>query len=353
VSSIEARPGSTSTVRVIVAAALVVAMCLFGFGVYRAASLFKGGATTIQRPTDATGPVLPGAVYVVQGGAICRFANGSFRQITSESGWMQPSASPDGSRLVAVQRNLNRSDLMVLGLVGRVYLKLTRNDSPSVETNHWAFYPRYSADGSAVFFSYDPKDPYNTYRVDLAIFETSAGNPSAPATRWTEPNQYTGGDVGPVPLRSGGLIYTKFSIDTQSVVHSQVWYQGRPGSPGVGLTKPEDDCSQAAISKDERTLAMVCRHGSLQSADLSVAAFDAASPAMGSPSILVRGGLVASPSFSPDGKLLAFLAPDQGGGAFQLWTVDTKAVTTHAARQITRNLDLDPNSAPAWVGTAA
>jgi len=52
---------------------------------------------------------------------------------------------------------------------------------------------------------------------------------------WSTPNQYTGGDVEPVPV-NGGLIYTKYSIDDRSAVHSQVWFQRRAGSPGIALT---------------------------------------------------------------------------------------------------------------------
>jgi len=347
-SAIEARRGPQIAARASIALILIVAMGLFGLGVYRAASLFKSSATAVQRPTGTTFPALPGTMYVVQDGAIYRFANGSFRQVTSESGWIQPSLSPDGSRLVVARRSLNRSDLFVLSPLGRVLLQLTHNQSPSVETNHWAFYPRYSPDGSAVYFSYDPKDPYNTYRVDLAIFATGAHDASAPAVQWSQPNEYTGGDVDPIPLRNGALLYTKFSIDQQSVVHSQIWYAPHAGSPGIGLTKPADDCGQPALSNDQSMVAMVCRHGGLQSADLEVASFDPSVPALGSFSVLVGGGLAASPSFSPDGKLIAFLAPGADGGPFQLWTVDPNPATTHSARQITTHLDLDSGSAPAW-----
>jgi Tol biopolymer transport system component len=287
---------------------------------------------------------------VVQGGAIYRLRHGSFQQITREDGWMQPSLSPNGSRLVAVKRSLNRSDLFLLGPLGRTLVQLTRNDSTSVETNHWVFYPRYSPDGASVYFSYDPKDPYNSYRVDLAIYATSAVNPSAPASRWTQPNEYTGGDIYPVPLQTGGLVYTKYSIDQQSVGHSQVWVQATRGSPGLGLTKPADDCSQPALSADETQIAMVCRHGGLQSADLEVESFDGSSLTLRHPNVVVRGTLVAAPSFSPDGRLLAYFAPAEAGGPFQLWTVDPNATTTHGSRQITTSLDLDPSAPPAWAG---
>ncbi|HYT11725.1 MAG TPA: hypothetical protein VEL12_02965 [Candidatus Nitrosopolaris sp.] len=347
-SAIKTRPAPSSLKRVLISLGLVLAMCAFGFGIYQTASLFKRAETQVRRPTDASAPALPGTLYVVQAGAIYRFHNGSFQQITREEGWMQPSTSPDGSRMVAVKRSLNRSDLYLLGRLGRIIVQLTHNESPSVETNHWVFYPRFSPDGSSVYFSYDPKDASNTYRVDLAIFATSATSPSAPAVRWTQPNEYTGGDVYPIPLHAGGLIYTKYSIDQQSVVHSQVWVQVKRGTPGIGLTRASDDCGQPALSSDETLIAMVCRHGELQSADLEVESFDASTLIVGHPNVVVRGGLVAAPSFSPDGKLLAYYRPAEAGGPFQLWVVDPSATTTHASRQITTSLALDPSAPPAW-----
>jgi hypothetical protein len=166
--------------------------------------------------------------------------------------------------------------------------------------------------------------------------------------QWTQPNEYTGGDVEPIPLQRGGLIYTKFSIDEQSVVHSQLWFQAVPGTAGRGLTKPADDCAQPAVSKDETMVAMVCRHGELESADVEVASLEASSPALGEPVVVVRGPVVASPAFSPDGKLLAYLAPAETSGPFQLWTVVPTSGPASAPRQITTHLDFDPSSAPVW-----
>src|SRR3989441_6829099 len=98
--------------------------------------------------------------------------------------------------------------------------------------NHWVFYPRLSRDGQTVFYAYDQKDGFGSYRVDLAIFATPLDS-SGRATVWTRPNEYTGGDVDPVPLGDGGLIYTKYSNDDSFQVHSQIWIQRRGGRPGV------------------------------------------------------------------------------------------------------------------------
>jgi TolB protein len=262
---------------------------------------------------------------------------------------MQPAADPTGSRLVAVRRQVNVSDLYVLQLNGRAGASLTRDSSSTIESNHWAFYPRFSPDGSQIFYDYDPKDPYNSYRIDLAIFARPAGADTG-SVQWTFPNQYTGGDVNPVPLRGGGLIYTRFSIDDQSNVHSQVWYQARPGSAGTPLTDPAEDCLQPAVSPDERQVAMVCTHGQPQSAELTTASFYRATLSLGPSTVLVRGQLAASPAFAPDGKTIAYLAPRIPGGGFQLWTVSAVQSTAPVPQAISSALDLDAQSAPVWIG---
>ncbi len=335
-------------VRWLAAAALVVAMSAFGVGVYHAAGYLKANRPQVDRPTQTSGPSLPGAIFVVQEGAIYRFSGGKFTQLTSEAGWMQPAADPTGSRLIAVRRQANVSDLFILQLSGRAGASLTHDGSPTIENNHWAFYPRFSPDGSQIFYAYDPKDPYNSYRVDLAIFASPPGAGTG-SVQWTFPNQYTGGDVNPVPLRGGGLIYTRFSIDDQSKVHSQVWYQARPGSPGTPLTDPAEDCLQPAVSADERQVAMVCTNGQTQSAELTTASFYRNTPSLGPATVLVRGQLAASPSFSPDGKTIAYLAPSTSGGGFQLWTVSAVQSTAPAPTEISSALDLDATSAPAWI----
>jgi Tol biopolymer transport system component len=145
------------------------------------------------------------------------------------------------------------------------------------------------------------------------------------------------------------LIYTKYSIDAQSKVHSQIWLQSRPGSTGVALTDPEANCLQPALSADGQTLAMVCTQGQPLSAQLVVASLLPTTLTIGPAAVLAKGQLVASPAFSPDGKTVAFLAPATPGGGFQLWTVPTTPATATTPKQVSTELDLDANSAPVWV----
>ncbi len=328
-----------------IAGGLIAAMVVFGAGVYEAAGLLRGSHHVVHRPTDVSAPSLPGTMYVVQSGAIYRFQHGSSAQIKSEGGWTQPSAAPN-DRIVVVRRQANYSDMYLLSSSGATVSQLTRDAAKRVEDNHWAFYPRYSPDGQTLFYDFDPKDNFDSYRVDLAIFGT--GMTDGRTVKWTQPNDYTGGDVAPVPLRDGMLLYTKYSIDDSFQVHAQLWIQRRAGSPGLALTTPDAGCGQPAVSPDEKLIAMVCSKGSNQTAELDVATFDPTNLTLGSPATLVSGHLVASPAFSPDGKTVAFYAPDSPGENFQLWTVGTGGPAS--IREITSDLALDSTSAPVWVG---
>ena len=169
--------------------------------------------------------------------------------------------------------------------------------------------------------------------------------------RWTVPNDYTGGDTDPLPLSDGGLIYTKYSIDDKAQVHSQVWFVSSPGAAGRAAdASPRQNCAQPAVSPDGRRIAMICRHGQLQSTDLVMAQLDSATMTLGPESVLVHGQLAAAPVFSPDGRTIAFLAPVQPGEAFQLWTVPaTASPSPAAAHPITQNVGLDSTAPPAWV----
>lgn len=336
--------------RWLVGVGLVVAMLAFGIGVYHAAGFVKAGRPTTHKPSEVSVTPLPGTMYVVQQGALYRFQHGNFTQLTPEAGWMQPAVDPHGGRLIAVQRKPNFSDLYLMSTSGRVTAQLTHDSASDVEGSHWTFYPRFSADGSKLFYAYDTKDPTNSYNVDLAIFASPSEANSGTSVQWSNPNDYTGGDVDPIPLREGGLVYVKYSIDLQFQVHSQIWYQKRAGTDGVPLTTADLNCAQAALSPDERQIAMVCRKSSNITNELDVGSFDASSGQLGSVTTLVTGVATASPSFSPDGKTVVFLAPPPGsaGGGFQLWTVP--AAGSNAAHQVTFDLGLDASSAPVWVG---
>ena len=341
--------------------ALLLAFLATALGVYYGLDNLKGRPIASHAAQSGSrAAALPGTLYVAQQGRLYSFHAGVFKQLTPAAGWTQPALSPDRTRLVAVKREFNYSDLYLLGLDGKVMTQLTHNQSGTVELNHWAFYPRFGSDGQTIFYSFDPKDPGNTFRVDLAVYALTVGSSARPRV-WTSPNHYTGGDVAPVPLASGGLMYTKFSIDDQGVVHSQVWVQARTLSIGLGLTTLADDCSQAGLAPDGAHLVMVCTHGT-QGTRLEWAPVDLAGYTLGAPVVLVSGQQVSSPVIAPDGQSIAYFAPAAPGGPLQLWTVALPKSTAPGATaspaatpppaakplQVTHNLAFDSTAAPAW-----
>jgi hypothetical protein len=350
-------------------------MFAFGSGVYLYLGTMKSKVVKerAQLPT-VTKPkfVLPGTMFVVQEGRLFKLNGGSFTEIGPAGDWSQPTVTPDHTKLIAVLRNGFYSDLYLLDLDGHIVKRLTKDDSRVIDANHWAFYPRVSPDGTTVFYGFDsPK----ANGVDLSVWSMPLAGKQSQAHRWTDPFWYTGGDVSPIPLAAGGVLFVRHSIDPSTAVHSQIYYQSRALAIAKPLTADADNCSQPALSPDGTQIAMICTGGK-QTARLVVAPFSGTS--LGPAKVLLDGGLFASPAWSPDGKTLAYFAPVGGAGHFQLWylplpVAPTPSPTTTASAsasssagiagskptpvptptppvpvQVTQGVDLTATSSPAW-----
>jgi len=273
---------------------------------------------------------LSGTLYLVQAGTLYRLQQGTFKAVLNSPGgaasWTQPAFSPNGQSLVVVRRDYAYSDLYLIDREGNVQSQLTHNANPTVEFNHWAFYPRPSPDGGSLFFSYDPKDRYNDYNVVLAVWSMPMNSGFAQARKWTSPEHFTGGDVQPVPLASGALLYTKYRFDAKSSrILGQIYFTTSAGAAGEPLTPPEDDCSQPAVSPDGQRLAMICSGGG-QLTNIEIASFDGRQ--LGPRQVLVADQLAAQPTWAPDGESLVYLAPQGIDGHFQLWQEQVPAATS-------------------------
>ncbi|HET9849079.1 MAG TPA: hypothetical protein VFR68_11045 [Candidatus Dormibacteraeota bacterium] len=341
-------------------------MLAFGSGVYLYLGTLKSKVVrehaqvpTVTRPRF----VLQGTMFVVQDGRIYKLNNGGFSEIGPAGDWSQPALTPDHTQLVAVSHSGFASDLYLLDVNGNVIKRLTSDSSRIIDGNHWAYYPRVTPDGSSVVYSYD--SPKFGYTVDFSIWSMPLNGSQRQARLRAQGIHNTGGDTSPLPISPTGLLYVSHAIDQSTVVHSTIYLQSRPGAISKALTNPADDCSQPALSPDGTQLAMICRAGK-QTTRLEVAPFNGT--VLGPARTVLEGGLYAQPTWSPDGKALAYFAPAGATGHFQLWYLAVPPAATPAASmtagaspaaivfptpaptpvQVTEGVDLSATSPPAW-----
>jgi hypothetical protein len=345
-----------------------------------------------QKPTAATPRgqafTLPGTIYLAQSGALYSFSAGRFHQITPEAGWSQPALSPDGKSLLAVKRASTFSDVYLLTPYGSVIGQATDNAAPprsrwDIGANAWSFYPRLSPDQRTLWMSYDgPKTAgANYFDVDMAVWAVPLGGTIHQGKAWTTANSYTGGDVQPVPLPSGGIIYTKYTYDPNGNRVGQLWFTNRAGSPGHALTPTEAGCQQPALSPDGRNVAMICTFQK-QISFLTIASWNGTN--LSSFKTVITDQLVAEPIWAPDGSGIAYMAPGGPAAPFQLWFLPKNSYNPPAPSpvptptptpggphngplptptpslvptppvvkpiQVTTNLGLDATSPLAWLG---
>ncbi len=303
-------------------------MLVSSFGTF----MYLGGrqsnvAAPAEKPTAASPRTraftLPGTLYLAQSGAIYSLSIGRFHQLTPEDGWMQPALFPDGTNLLAVHRGVFYSDVFLLTRFGKPWRQVTNNNTMGpyhdITTMHWAFYPRLSPDQAYIWMSYD--EPKFGYDVPFSIWQMPAGGTIGQARLWTNSHDYTGGDIQPIPLRSGGVLYTKYNYDYNGDLMGQLWLTTRPtpqGNEGRPLTTTDEDCAQPSISPDGGQIAMICTYHK-QVSYLTLASWDGAN--LGPRRTVITDQLVAQPTWAPDGSGIAYLAPSSGNGPFQLWFI--------------------------------
>ncbi|MBV9100156.1 MAG: PD40 domain-containing protein [Candidatus Dormibacteraeota bacterium] len=331
---------------------LLALMGAFAFGVNRFFALRKAHVAEASTPTVSKPAfVLPGTIYVAQQGVMYKLNRGTFTalRLPKNGTWMQPAIVPGTNDIVAVMRTAAYSEVFQIdGVAGTVINQLSHNatTSSTIQLNHWMFWPRLSADGQTLYVSYDSPKSIQSYEIEFAVWAGPLSGKIA-SKQWTDPFSYTGGDVAPVPLPGGALLYSKYEISGGNV-YSRLAIDTRARADPVYLTNDTDDCGQPAVSPDGTQLAMVCTGGTgLQSTRLEVAPLTGTT--LGTPRTLVDNCLCSSPQWSPDGRSLVYYAPADATGHFQLWWIDGAAgLTPKPPKQVTQNLDLDATSPPAW-----
>jgi Tol biopolymer transport system component len=333
---------------------LLVLWVAFGFGVNRFLDSRKSTLLTHPAavvPTEETANFgLPGTIYLSQAGHLYRFHAGQFSDMklpTATGSWTQPALATTGQLLV-VARASEYSDIYVVDAAsGSIVKKLTSNatKTPRVELNAWSFWPHLTADGITVISNYDGPKTGTTFEVHLAVWSGPITG-KVQSKQWTQPDAYTGGDVSPVPLPGGGVVYAKYSLNEKSQIVSRLATVARPGAAPVYLTAGADDCGEPAVSPDASRVAAICTSDT-QTARLEV--IPLTKGVAGVPQVLLNSCLCASPAWAPDGSSLLYLAPADATGHFQIWWLNhANTLTPAPAKQVTSHLDFDATSAPAW-----
>jgi hypothetical protein len=342
---------------------LIAMMALCGFAANRSLAVLQT-RTTAGSLVDTTSPQvrLPGTIFVSQDGAIYAIAGSGVRRLPLPAGgeWIQPRALPDGT-LLAVRRFNQYSDLYHVTASGRVLSQMSADDqstsNKTLQLDHWVLWPVVSPDGASVYFATDsPKPaPGQSYEVDFSLWSaplsgnlTIGGAGTGGATRWSFPDKYTGGDIEPVPLPDGNLLYTSYANTGKGSVASVLGLQTSPGSTMASLTTPAQDCGAPAVAADGVTIAMVCTNRG-QTANIEVATL--AGTTLTGAHLVVANCLCNSPSWSSSGDNLLYMNASDPDGSFGLWYI-ANAGSAHpgAAKRVTdASVNLDATSSAAWL----
>lgn len=310
--------------RLLLAVVLAVLMMFTGVTTYLYLNNHQSRvALKPQKPTQPTPRpkafVLPGTLYLSQSGAIYSLNAGRFHQLTPEDGWTQPALFPDGSNLLVVHNNGWYSDVFVISRLGAYVRQVTDNSGPPRNNDtglkHWSFYPRLSSDQGTLWMAYD--EPKYQYDTGFSIWAMPFNGSIRQARLWTISGYYTGGDVQPIPIPAGGIIYTKYEYVNGNLT-GRLWYTNRAQSYGKQLTGDGEDCRTPSLSPDGSQLAMICTYQK-QVSYLAIASLSGSS--LGPRRILINDQIVAQPTWAPDGSGIAYLSPDLSSpaGNFQLW----------------------------------
>jgi hypothetical protein len=304
---------------------------------------------------------LPGTIYVSQEGSIYAISGAKVRRLALPSGgvWTQPRVLADGSLLV-IRRFDQYSDLYHVSASGHILAQMTSDDqatgNATLQLDHWILWPAIGPDGTTVYFATDsPKPaPNKSYEVDFSLWSSPLSTPFtigdtgvSGGTRWSVPDLYTGGDIEPVPLPDGGVLYSSYANTGKGTVVTVLGLQTGPTSPMKALTTPQQDCGAPAVAADGVTVAMVCTNAG-QTANLEIATLQGNT--LGPLHVVVANCLCNSPSWSSTGDDLLYMNASNPDGNFGLWYIaDAGGVHPGTARRVSdSSVDLDATSAAAW-----
>jgi Tol biopolymer transport system component len=299
---------------------------------------------------------VPGRLYASKGRILYRFSGTHLTKLLAGIKVKDPAVDLNGTQLAFVQLQDQSSTIGISDVRGRNVETLTPAAAP--EGKLWAFAPHYSDDGQRIVYLTDrgkqPSSPQNLQPNDLGIWSQDlvGGQPR----RLVAPVPYTGGDSDPVfrPGANDQLLYTSYlygGAPLQPVARLS-WMSLRTGARAY-LSPDGARNFEPSFSPDGRFVAFI-RAGSAGD-DLYVMPLAASftteprpEPTEGAQ--LLQAGIVSQPVWAPDGSAIAYMMLVDG--SFDLFIMPISATPTiHAtgpAKAVTHGSFLDADSRLAW-----
>lgn len=297
-----------------------------------------------------------GHLYAVKGRKLFQFSGSRLAAIPGASSVKDPAVTLDGARLAYAQLQGESAVIAVGQTDGQPLEKITPASAP--EGLLWAFQPAFSTDGRRLAYLTDrgkhPSTPQDLWPNDLGIWTYDMV--SRRSSRIVAPVDYTGGESDPSfrPGTADQLVYTSYRYDGSPLqpVARLTWMSIETGRT-VFLSPTPARNLEPSFSPDGKLLAFI--RGGPQGDDLMVMPVAASFTAEPGPypsesAALLQAGMVAQPVWAPDGNSIAFLMLVKG--SFDLYVLPITTVggvrATGPAVAITEGSFFDADSRLAW-----
>lgn len=333
---------------------------LVALGMVALLSACTPGAPPVARDPGKVVPArkisVPGRLYATKGRVLYRFSGSRVTAMLGGAHVKDPAVTLDGARLAYAQFQGQASMIVVGRSDGLGAERITSPSAP--EGALWAFAPAFSTDGRRLAYVTDrgkkPSDPQHLQPNDLGVWQYDTV--TRQTSRVTTPVAYTGGDSDPTfrPGATDQLAYTSYLYDgypLQSVARL-TWMSTETGR-SVFLSPSLARTLQPSFSPDGKLLAFV--RGGATSDDLYVMPVAATYAVEPHPdptesATLVQAGTVAQPVWAPDGSALAFLMLVNGSFDLYMLPISTDGgvrATGHPVA-ITHGSFFDADSRLGW-----
>lgn len=296
--------------------------------------------------TTVAAPASQGRVVFARSGQLWEWNGTDIRVLPTQGNLSHPAISPDGQTLAAVERGESYSDVVLFPPAQNTPTRLTNGISvlplhsyERVFDSTWSFYPAFTADGAALVYAGQAAPPGGSpaaeYRMSLYRVPASAG--ASRTQLWARSDGHLG-RVAPAPDGTLLLAFAPAGEEAPGLLR----YDPRLGD-ALPLANVPTDSYDPAVAADG---AIAYAHREQGSTDIYVL------PVGRSPVKITTQGTARAPVFSPDGRMLAYLAVAPGGQGFDLWVVNLDVpggqLTPSAPRRITTDGGIDADSGLAW-----